>query len=265
LSGAETQGRDNTVCAARVADNGVVLTPTAGPKFDGGYGGGATRVGFRPTEVVQVSSARHALDIVMDALSEVVAPFDLKVVERDQVDDTPAVNVRVISLDRRGRSRRDGSLLDLVLAATVITTGPARLEAVERMLSMIEQDQRLTAAALTAERQPPSGLGFLLTMTVSVRLDEPSGQQVTETLRIDTRLVRTLSGTLVDSRRQAISGAQLRTADDPTPVRSGADGHFALLTSAQTAETELLVTVRGTTTSFAVRPDEIPLIVQWPG
>lgn len=138
------------------------------------------------------------MDSLLALLTHAVEPFRLnvresKVPESNLTGDIsptadPAVTIRVVSLDRVGRSRRGGSILDLNLTAAVFTTGPHFLDATEQMLRTIEVDARFSAAPLSWTPAPSAGLGFLVSARVCVRLDERVGPEVSRPLRVDIRI-----------------------------------------------------------------------------
>lgn len=209
-----------------------------------------------------MGAARTAVDSLIALLASAVGPFRLNVAEGISTGDGPAVTVRVASLDRVGRSRRDGLILDLSLTAMVFTTGPNSVDATERMLRTIEVDPRFSAAPLRWTPEPAAGIGFLVSAPVSVRLEETVGPRVGQPLHVDIRVARAVSGVIVDNDGNPIRGALVHTAENQTSTHSDADGHFALLNPTDQV-TQLHIDVRGTTRTFDAPAEHQPLVIKW--
>ena len=222
----------------------------------------ASEVNARPTEgSAPMGAARTAVDSLIALLVSAVGPL-LKIEEGISRGDGPAVTVRVVSLDRVGRSRRDGLILDLRLTAAVFATGPHSVDATEQMLRAIEVDPRFTAGPLPWTPEPAAGLGFLVSVPVSVRLEETAGPQVRQPLQVAIRVARAVSGVVVDNEGNPVRGALVRTADNQTSTHSDADGHFALLNPTEQVS-QLHIDVRGTTRTFDAPAGHLPLVIKW--
>jgi hypothetical protein len=210
-----------------------------------------------------MSAARTALLGLVDALAAAVEPTRVEVAEeanggREAEPESPRVTIRPTSLSRTGRSRRDGAVLDLELSTAVAAEGSAALELTERMLTALELDSRYTV-----EPEPePKRLGFRVRMPVAVRLDEPVRWRVTEPLRLDVRVARSLAGIVLDADGQGVPEARVSAALGGAPVVTDAQGRFRLLV-ADAPRQDLLVEVQGATRTIDAATDTAPVVIRW--
>ena len=141
-------------------------------------------------------TARAALDSAVATLTSAVSPTTVHLSSDPTPSDTANVVVELLDLRRIGRSRRDGSLLDLELLTAVHATGPTALDLVEQMLVALEPHrydvEPLPAAARRPDPRAPGvepgvELGFQLRIPVSVPMTEPDAPLVTQppVVRID--------------------------------------------------------------------------------
>lgn len=135
-----------------------------------------------PRDGAPVGASRQALEAVVALLQAVASPA---VVTLTHEDAEPAVAVTPLSLVRVGRSRREGALLDLQLTLAVAARGPDALSVVERLLVAAETSPHIAVGPLPSDRP---GLGFTLTVGVSVPISEPTGPQVLTPV-VDVRVV----------------------------------------------------------------------------
>jgi hypothetical protein len=213
-----------------------------------------------------MGAARTALLGLVGALAAAVDP------ETVAIDDDagpppeggPAVRVHPTSLARVGRSRRDGAVLDLELVAAVRSDGPEALELTEQMLTALERESRYTAepVSLPTQASSRSGMVFQVRMPVPVRLDEPVPPRVTEPIRLDVRLVRSLSGVLIDSAGHGVADAQVSASVGSGPSVTDPDGRFRLLVADAPRQT-LVVEVRGATRTVDAATDTAPVVIRW--
>jgi hypothetical protein len=207
-----------------------------------------------------MSAARTALSGLLDALAAAVRPAQVDLHDDAVPPGTAGVTVRPVSLDRVGRSRRDGPLLDLQLTVEVTSTGPQSLEWTEQMLTAVEQHERYSAGPLGT----PGQLGFTVRVPVPVRLGEPTGPLVREPLRVETQVAWPVSGIVVDGHGRGVSGATVRSAFTGTTAACDAQGRFRLLAGGEPAQ-DFVVEVRGRTRSITASADELPVLIRWDG
>jgi hypothetical protein len=172
-----------------------------------------------------MSASRDALDTLVGILACAIAPAPVTVGDTQANSDVDGVRVSPISLDRVGRSRRHGALMDLQLAAAVTAAGPHALDLIEALLVAIERGP-LSAAPLP-DTIKAGQLGFVVRLPVTVRIDEPAPPLVTVPPVLQVHPVRSVDGVLLDDAGRAISGAKL-TVGGAVSV-SGAGGTFHLL------------------------------------
>lgn len=145
-----------------------------------------------------MSSLRSSLELLVGLFAAAVGP-DAVVLVTDDAEQTPGspsasdapVQVRPLSVMRIGRSRRDGPVLDLELRVAVVCSGEYSIDNIESLLRALETTGNYTVGALDPFHGQVSEtrLGFVTTVPVSLRLDEPRGPLVREPLVVKTVLV----------------------------------------------------------------------------
>ena len=139
-----------------------------------------------------VSTVRSSLNALVALLTDVVSPDEVAVEGDAGEPHSAPVFVRPLSVDRVGRSRREGPVLDLELKVAVICTGPRSIENVEQLIRAVEINSNYSVGPLDRSCGPAdeAWLGLLMVVPVSLRLDEPQGPPVREPLEVRTVLVR---------------------------------------------------------------------------
>lgn len=214
-----------------------------------------------------MSSAESCLGALVDRLADGVAPEPVVVddgdVDRSQLSGTV---VRPLSLDRVGRSRRGGAILDLEMVVEVSTHGPHALALLERHLVTLEQTQvaqaRTTvspdlaaASGAAASGAAPSGaaaaagatgMRIVVVVPVSVPLAEPQPPIVTRPPVVSVHFVSQLDGLVVDGEGHPVAGAAVLMAATGVTSVTDPGGRFRLLTTRDgSGPVEIEVTVRG--------------------
>jgi len=178
-----------------------------------------------------VSVVRSTLSSLVSVLADAVAPDSVGVADGGPVPTDPVI-VRVITVDRIGRSRRDGPVLDLELGAAVVCTGPRSIENVEQMLGAVERSARYAVSALDpAQTGGGTGLGFIVRVPVTLRLSEPEGPPILEPLQLTTVIGRLLRGIVVGPDGHGLPGASIRSRSSALAVVSDGSGGFSLLST----------------------------------
>ncbi|TFD75738.1 hypothetical protein [Cryobacterium psychrophilum] len=177
-----------------------------------------------------MSVVRSTLSSLVSVLADAVAPDSVAVSDGGDVPTDPVI-VRVVSLDRVGRSRRDGPVLDLELAVAVLCTGPRSLENVEQMLAAVEGSSRYAVVPLQPSESGMNGLGFRVRVPVPLRMSEPQGPPVLEPLQVTTVIGRTLRGIVVGPDGHGLAGASIRSRASALAVVSDGSGGFSLLST----------------------------------
>ncbi|OFI36873.1 hypothetical protein BIU82_12245 [Arthrobacter sp. SW1] len=179
-----------------------------------------------------------------------------------------AVTVRSVALNRVGRSRRNGPLLDLELKVAVETRGRDCLALMEQMLLAVERHSQYSIVS-TGEFEPGEytasirdGLGFLVRVPVSLAFEEPSGPPVLEPLIAETMVARRIHGRLVDIHNKGIPNAYIRAHSSVTAVVSDATGHFEVLASADELQ-HFAVAVRGKEREMSASTSSLPVTIRW--
>ena len=208
-----------------------------------------------------MSVVRSSLDALMGVLADSVAPVPVGIDDGGTPSTDPVV-VRVIGLDRIGRSRRDGPVLDLELSAAVRCTGPKCLEHVEQMLRAVETQTHFDTATLPVTTPAESGIGFLVRVPVTLRLSEPEGPSISTPLEIHTVIGRSLEGVLVGADGSGIGGARIRSSASAVSTSTDSAGHFEVLSTHDPVQ-EFTVEFRGQTQHVTVPDDPIPLTLHW--
>ncbi|MBB5641931.1 hypothetical protein [Cryobacterium roopkundense] len=213
-----------------------------------------------------MSVVRSSLSALVSVLAEAVAPDSVGVSDgggpgsTDAVPTDPVI-VRVLTLERIGRSRRDGPVLDLELSAAVSCTGPRSLENAEQMLTAVENTSRYSVAPLTPEASSAAGLGFLVRVPVTLRLTEPSGPAILEPVHVTTMVGRRLSGVVVGPDGRGIAGVSIRSRASSVSVASDTTGRFTLLSSLEAVQ-QFTVEFRGVT-RLVTAPVDPALVLTW--
>lgn len=135
-----------------------------------------------------MNSVRSSLEMLTRAIRDAAHPLDVEVREGGTVTAGAPVLVIPMSVDRLGRSRRDGPILDLQLTVAVVCTGSTSIDVVEDLLTALEQHSCYSIGSLNWPVEPPCapGLGFRVSVPVAVRLLEPHGPPVREPLTVQT-------------------------------------------------------------------------------
>ncbi|MBB6405299.1 hypothetical protein [Arthrobacter sp. AZCC_0090] len=221
---------------------------------------------------VTVGVVRSSLTELLGILSDAVSP------ERVRFDDgsepltgqssAAPVTVHAVAMNRVGRSRREGPLLDLELKVAVECHGPRQLDNMEKLLLAVEHHNQYSVVS-SGEFQPDEydagirqGLGFLVRIPVGIRFDELSGPPVTEPLVATTTVARRIHGRLVDVHNKGIPDAYIRPHSSATAVVSDPTGHFEVLASADELQ-HFVVAVRGTEREVSANTSSLPVIIQW--
>ena len=205
-----------------------------------------------------MSTMRASVTELARLLSDAVAPDAVGVHDGDVAPSDPVV-LRVVAIDRIGRSRRDGPVLDLELTAAIECTGPRSLEHIEQMLGALESSPLYSVGSFDARRAP--ALGFEVRVPLAIRIPEPEASLVRTPLEVTTVVGRLLSGVLVGADGFGIEGARIR-AGSSTPASSDPRGRFELLSTSDPQQ-ELTVELRGVTRRFTAEADPLPLLIRW--
>lgn len=214
-----------------------------------------------------VSVVRAELAALVELLHSAVAPDGVRLIDGDDDDAEPAtVAVRALALNRVGRSRRAGPVLDLELAVSVICTGDQRLENLEKLMITIEGGSRYSTSALDRGLSPttPAGIGFQVQVPVSISIEEPKAPLVREPLQVKMQVGRQITGVVIDTNGNGLGGARVRSAASSVAVTCDQRGRFECFS---TADTEQLLTVefKETTKQFTANARMLPITLRWDG
>lgn len=218
---------------------------------------------------VTVGVVQASLTDLVGVLSAAVSP-GLVHLEDDggPSPEEAAVTVRSVALNRVGRSRRNGPLLDLELRVAVEARGMERLGNMERLLLAVERHSQYSVVS-AGEFEPGEytasirdGLGFLVRVPVSLAFDEPAGPPVLEPLIANTTVARRIHGRLVDIHNKGIPNAYIRAHSSATAVVSDATGHFEVLASADELQ-HFAVAVRGKEREMSASTSSLPVTIRW--
>ncbi|WP_307794395.1 hypothetical protein [Arthrobacter cavernae] len=214
------------------------------------------------------SSLTELLGVLSDAVSPERVRFDDGSVPPAPETPEAPVTVHAVALNRVGRSRREGPLLDLELRVAVECHGPKQLDNMEQLLLAVERSSQYSVVS-SGEFQPDEyeagirhGLGFLVRIPVALRFDEPSSPLVLEPLVATAVVARRLHGRLVDIHNKGIPNAYIRAHSSATAVVSDATGHFEVLASADEIQ-HFAVAVRGTEREVSASTSSLPVIIRW--
>ncbi|MDJ0355992.1 hypothetical protein [Paenarthrobacter sp. PH39-S1] len=210
-----------------------------------------------------MSAVQVALSTLVDLLSSAVDPEKVRL-EEDNSEDPAPIAVRILSLDRIGRSRRDGPVLDLDLAVAVLSTGPRRLDNLEQLITAVERGSRYSTGPLERTDQIPStpGIGFLVHVPVSLRLDEPQGPPVREPLQIKTSVGRHLTGVVVGPGGKGLGGAYVRTGTSGPAVACDPLGRFQMLSTPDLLQ-QFTVEFNEISRQFTANAETLPVTLRW--
>ncbi|MCA4135442.1 hypothetical protein [Arthrobacter sp. M4] len=208
---------------------------------------------------------------LLGLLSDAAAPervrFDDGSVQEGQPEPDAPITVYAVGLDRVGRSRRAGPVLDLELRVAVECHGPKQLDNMEKLLLAMERSQY---TVITKDELQPGeyesairhGLGFLIRVPVALALEEPTGPQVLEPLIAHMDVARRIQGRLVDAHNKGIPDAFIRAHSSATSVMSDATGHFEVLASADELQ-HFAVAVHGKEREVSASTSSLPVIIRW--
>ncbi|MCA0308964.1 MAG: carboxypeptidase-like regulatory domain-containing protein [Actinobacteria bacterium] len=173
-----------------------------------------------------MSATQEALDGLVTILTAASGTAGLQLARPGRPHDgpRPAVLVTPLSLDRVGRSRRAGALLDLELRVAVETSGDDVLGLTEALLLAAES---VTHTRLESLPQDRPGFGFLIGLPVSVAVPEPTAPPV-EQVVVDLQPLVALTGTVVDPDGAAVPGAEVSSGLTRQRVTTDAAGAFSL-------------------------------------
>lgn len=219
-----------------------------------------------------VGYVRSSLTDLLGVLSDAVTPQRVRFDDGspDAAGPSPdaPVTVHAVTLNRVGRSRRDGPVLDLELRVAVECHGPEQLDNMEQLLLAVERHSQYSVVSM-GEFRPEEysgairqGLGFLVRIPVALRFEEPSGPPVLEPLIAKTGVARRIHGRLVDVHNKGIPDAYIHAHSSATAVVSDATGHFEVLASADELQ-HFAVAVRGTEREVSASTSSLPVIIRW--
>ncbi|MET3905392.1 hypothetical protein [Paenarthrobacter sp. 4246] len=214
---------------------------------------------------------RSSLSDLLGVLSDAVAPQHVRFDDGSPTAVVPPpdapVTVRAVTLNRVGRSRREGPVLDLELRVAVECHGPEQLDNMEQLLLAVELHSQYSVVS-NGEFRPEEysgaiqqGLGFLVRIPVSLRFEEPSdlpAQPVTGKPAAGRRI----RGRLVDAHNKGIPDAYIHAHSSATAAVSDATGHFEVLASADELQ-HFAVAVDGTEREVSASIRRLPVTIRW--
>jgi hypothetical protein len=207
-----------------------------------------------------MSALRASLSQFVDVLAGAVAPDTVGLWDGGAAPDDPVI-VRVLLVDRVGRSRRDGPVLDLQLAASVRCTGGRSIENVEKLLLTVEGTPQYVVTPL--ERAAgEDALGFLVRVPVALRIPEPEAPLVREPAVVTTLVGRELTGLLLGKDERGLAGARIRSHASGQQAESDGNGRFRLLSTPDDVQ-EFTVEYRGSARRVTAKADPLPLTIRW--
>jgi hypothetical protein len=211
-----------------------------------------------------VSALRTSLTQLVDVLADAVAP-DTVALWNEGAPPADPVIVRLVSVDRVGRSRQDGPVLDVELAASVRCTGPRSIENVEQLLGTVETRPQyvVTPLAPRTEAEPTEGaLGFLVRVPVALPIPEPEAPLVREPAVVTALIGREVTGLLVGKDERGLAGALVRSHASGRQAETDGSGRFRLLSTPDLVQ-EFTVQYRGSTRRVTANADPLPLTIRW--
>lgn len=221
---------------------------------------------------VRVGIVRSSLTELLGLLSDAAAPervrFDDGSVDDSESEPDAPITVHAIGLDRVGRSRRAGPVLDLELRVAVECHGPTQLDNLEKLLLAVELSSDYSVVSKgefqAGEYQSAirRGIGFVVRVPIPLRFDEDAGPKVLEPLIATTEVARRIQGRLVDIHNKGIAGAYVRAHSSATSVISDATGHFEVLASDDEIQ-HFAIAVRGKEREISASTSSLPVIIRW--
>ncbi len=173
-----------------------------------------------------MSATQRALDGLVKAFSDAVDGATVAVVQPG--DEPPAqrpdVLLTPLSLTRIGRSRREGSLLDLQLSVAVEASGDDVLDLAERLMLAAETAPHAHLDPLPADRP---GFGFVIAVGVSVDVTEPTGPPV-KVVEVEVQPLVGITGVVVDPDGVPLASVEVRSSLTRQQTTTDVTGRFAL-------------------------------------
>lgn len=213
-----------------------------------------------------------SLSDLLGVLSNAVAPQHVRFDDGSPTAVVPPpdapVTVRAVALNRVGRSRRDGPVLDLELRVAVECHGPDQLENMERLLLAVELHSHYSVVSSGEFRHEEysdaiqQGLGFMVRVPVALPFEEPSDPPAREPDPGKASGGRRIRGRLVDAHNKGIPHAYIHAHSSATAVLSDATGHFEVLASADDLQ-HFAVAVDGTEREVSATTRSLPVIIRW--
>lgn len=214
---------------------------------------------------------QSSLSDLLGVLSDAVAPQHVRFDDGSPTAVVPPpdapVTVRAVTLNRVGRSRRDGPALDLELKVAVECHGPEQLDNMEQLLLAVELHGQYSVVS-NGEFRPAEydgaigqGLGFLVCIPVSLRFEEPSDPPAQAAVG-NAAAGRRIRGRLVDGHNKGISDAYIHAHSSATAAVSDATGHFEVLASADDIQ-HFAVAVDGTEREVSASTRRLPVVLRW--
>ncbi|MDI2033545.1 hypothetical protein [Paenarthrobacter nitroguajacolicus] len=213
-----------------------------------------------------------SLSDLLGVLSNAVAPQHVRFDDGSPTAGVPPpdapVTVRAVALNRVGRSRRDGPVLDLELRVAVECHGPDQLDNMEHLLLAVELHGHYSVVSSGELRHEEysdaihQGLGFMVRVPVALPFEEPSDPTAGEPVPGKASGVRRIRGRLVDAHNKGIPDAYIHAHSSATAVVSDATGHFEVLASADDLQ-QFAVAVDGTEREVSATTRSLPMIIRW--
>ena len=214
---------------------------------------------------------RSSLYDLLGVLSDAVAPQHVRFDDGSPTAVVPPpdapVTVRAVTLNRIGRSRGDGPVLDLELRVAVECHGPEQLDNMEQLLLAVELHSQYSVVS-KGEFRPEEysgairqGLGFLVRIPVSLRFEEPSDPPA-QPATGNSGVARRIRGRLVDVHNKGIPEAYIHAHSSAAAAVSDATGHFEVLASADELQ-HFAVAVDGTEREVSASTKRLPVVIRW--
>jgi hypothetical protein len=219
-----------------------------------------------------VGHVHASLSDLLGVLSSAVAPQHVRFDDGSPTAVVPPpdapVTVRAVALNRVGRSRRDGPVLDLELRVAVECHGPEQLDNMEQLLLAVELHSHYSVISSGEFRLEEysnaiqQGLGFMVRVPVSLPFEEPSGPPFHEPAPGNADAGRRIRGRLVDAHNKGIPDAYIHAHSSAVAVVSDATGHFEVMASADDLQ-HFAVAVGGTEREVSATTRSLPVIIRW--
>ena len=173
-----------------------------------------------------MSATQRALDGLAKTLSDAVdgARFAIVRPGEEPPAEQPDVLLTPLSLTRVGRSRRQGSLLDLELSVAVEAYGGDVLDLAERLLLAAETTPHARLDPLPADRP---GFGFVIAVGVSVDVTEPTGPPV-KVVEVEVQPLVAITGVVVDPDGVPLASVEVHSSLTRQQTTTDVTGRFAL-------------------------------------